>query len=78
MREIICILARTSSELEVIITLLTIYYLGPSRRDDLISVLYMMIHLANGSLPWIQSLKIKDEDERFMALSNMKVSLTST
>jgi hypothetical protein len=29
------------------------YNLDPSRRDDLISLLYMMIYIADGTLPWI-------------------------
>jgi hypothetical protein len=48
--------------------------LDPSRRDDLISMLYIMIHFAEGTLPWLykNSLSV---DERFMMVWKLKVGL---
>ena len=43
----------------------------PSRRDDLISIGYMLIYLHNGSLPW-QGQRGKTKQEKYENISNIK------
>lgn len=60
----------------------TLYYLTvfghigieASRRDDLISLGFMLVHLFNGKLPWAEIIE-GDKDEKITAIYKMKATL---
>lgn len=60
----------------------TLYYLTvfghigieASRRDDLISLGFMLVHLFNGKLPWAEITE-EDKDEKIAAIYKMKATL---
>ena len=45
----------------------------PSRRDDLISIVYILLYLIKGKLPW-QGIKSSCKDEKVRAIYDMKKS----
>ena len=47
------------------------YGIDPSRRDDLISVAYMILYLYNGTLPWC-GIKETNVKKRFNFIMNIK------
>ena len=48
--------------------------LTPSRRDDLESIVYVLLYLLNGKLPW-QSIKSSDKDKRYQAIGLEKINV---
>ena len=50
----------------------------PSRKDDIVSFLYLLAYLQRGELPWSKLMKEKmTEKERSHAVLEMKTNLTS-
>ena len=47
----------------------------PSRRDDLISFVYILIFLLNKRLPW-QQIKGESKEERILKVYNIKKNIT--
>ena len=47
-----------------------------SRRDDLESIGYMLIHLMKGSLPWLK-IKVNNKKESYLKISQIKKHITS-
>jgi serine/threonine protein kinase len=45
----------------------------PSRRDDLISIVYVLLYLIKGKLPW-QGIKSNSKDDKVRAIYDMKKS----
>ncbi len=48
--------------------------LTPSRRDDLESIIYVLLYLLNGKLPW-QAIKCSDKEKRYDAIGQQKINL---
>lgn len=47
--------------------------LTPSRRDDLESIVYVLLYLLNGKLPW-QAIKCSDKEKRYNAIGKEKIN----
>lgn len=48
--------------------------LTPSRRDDLESIIYVLLYLLNGKLPW-QAIKCSDKEKRYVAIGEQKINV---
>ena len=48
--------------------------LEQSRRDDLQSILYLIVYFIKGSLPW-QNLPIKNTNEKFKRIAEIKANI---
>lgn len=47
-------------------------YLGPSRRDDILSIIYLLIFLREGSLPWSKYLSNEQKNHSFLTVRKEK------
>jgi hypothetical protein len=48
--------------------------LEQSRRDDLESILYILIYLSNGALPWMH-LKVSDKRKKYEMIAMRKINI---
>lgn len=48
--------------------------LEQSRRDDLESILYILIYLSNGTLPWMH-LKVSDKRKKYEMIAMRKINI---
>ena len=46
-----------------------------SRRDDLISIAYLLVYFLKGKLPW-QNLPIKNTEEKFRRIAEIKKTIS--
>jgi hypothetical protein len=53
-------------------------YLEQSRRDDFISLVYLLVFFANGKLPWFDGHLNKSDKRFFQNVSRMKQDLIVT
>lgn len=51
---------------------ITLIYVEPSPKDDVISLLYMLLYLRDGSLPWTKNFRLMTVEQNFERTLNFK------